>query len=895
MDFFYRYHHRKQRALLLFIGLYFFLFCTLVSASGSSPDLYPFKPSPAGKALTSTHIIEEGAISLDGKLDESIWTESHVLKDFTQHAPDEGAPASEKTEVRVLYSKDSLYVGVRAFDSEASKIKSILARRDSKCPSDWIKIWIDSYHDRLTAFEFSVNPCGVKRDVHWSKDRRQDDNWDAVWDVEVSIDDEGWTAEFKIPFSQIRFPVKESHTWGFQAGRVIARKNETSYWRHIPKGGAQFVSLFGDLTGIEGIPSPKRLQLLPYGVMRGEYEPAVEGNPFKTGSDYLSNMGLDAKYGVSSNLTLDVTINPDFGQVEADPADVNLTAFETYFQEKRPFFIEGRDMLRFSLGSSIMERDSLFYSRRIGRRPQGYPSGAKYYSKPDFTTILGAFKLTGKTAGGWSIGIMEAVTSSENASVVTWGGEKTTQRVEPLANYFLGRADKEWRNGRSVFGFIFTAVNRNIQEERLEFMRNAAYSGGISFRHRWASDTLEMSGFLIQSYIRGSEEAILDAQESSARYYQRPDAEHLELDPARTSLSGYAGNFIIAKIGGGHWRWSLGARGFSPGFEVNDMGYMRDVDEIRPHARLAYYEYKPGKLFRDYNFSMTFWQSYDFAPTHLSTNISFRSSFSFLNFWNISVDVNRSMERLSTSQLRGGPAVLVPGSWRIGGSFRSNTQRDFHFSIRGSASLSDHGAKNYSLSGTLTARPSERLHLSLSPRYSDALRMLQYTSKEYSDSQTHYILSRINQKTVSLTLRLNYTITPNLSLQLYTQPYVSAGKYSEFKEVIEPRAEKYDDRWHIFTSEELVLKDGVYYLSPFSEPGEVFTFGDPDFNFRQFRLNFVLRWEYLPGSTLYLVWQNGINDYADFGELSIGDDLRQLFSSPSDNAFMLKISYWFNI
>jgi hypothetical protein len=325
------------------------------------------------------------------------------------------------------------------------------------------------------------------------------------------------------------------------------------------------------------------------------------------------------------------------------------------------------------------------------------------------------------------------------------------------------------------------------------------------------------------------------------------------------------------------------------------MGYMRDVDEIRPHIRLAYYEYKPGKLFREYNFSLTLYQTYDFAPTHLSTNASLRTSFRLLNYWNISVDINRSQESLSTSQLRGGPAVLIPSSWRIGGSLRTNTQRDFHFSLRGSASLSDHGAKTYSLSGTLTARPSERLHLSLSPRYSDAVRKLQYTSKEYSDSQTHYILSRINQKTVSLTLRLNYTLTPNLSLQLYTQPYISAGKYSEFKEVIEPRAEKYDDRWHIFTSEELFLKSGVYYLSPLSEPGEVFTFGDPDFNFRQFRLNFVLRWEYLPGSTLYLVWQNGINDSADLGTLSIQDDLKGLFSSPSDNAFMLKISYWFNI
>jgi hypothetical protein len=888
-------HLLEKRSIINAALSSFIILCLLSGYSfGKSLDGKAFKPGSSGRALVSTHIIDENTVRLDGKIDEAIWKDAHILTDFTQHAPDEGAPATERTEVRVLYSKDSLFVGVRAFDSEAARIKSILARRDSMCPSDWIRIWIDSYYDRLTAFEFGVNPCGVKRDVHWSNDRKPDDNWDAVWDVKVSIDEEGWTAEFKIPFSQIRFPVKESHTWGFQVARVIARKNEISYWRHIPRGSPQFVSLFGDLTGIEGIPSPKRLQLLPYAVARSEYTQSEEGNPLRTGSDYLGSMGLDTKYGVSSNLTLDVTINPDFGQVEADPADVNLTAYETYFEEKRPFFIEGRDMLSFSIGSGP-EHDSLFYSRRIGRRPQGYPTDAEYYNTPYFTTILGAFKLIGKTPRGWSIGLLEAVTSIEKASVVTWSGIREKQIVEPLANYFVGRAEKEFRNGRSIFGFIFTAVNRNIQDEHLEFMRKAAYSGGANFRHRWANDTLEISGYFLQSHIRGSEEAILLAQESSARYYQRPDATHLELDPTRTSLSGFSGSLTFSKIGGGRWRWALGIRGTSPGFEVNDMGYMRDVDEIVPWIWLGYYEYKPGKIFRDYNFHFTFWDSYDFAPNRTHIGASLNADFRFLNYWKISFDFYRGQEFLSTAKLRGGPAVLIPGDWSLGASLTTNTQKDFYVYMRAGASLSDHGARSYSLSGSFTIRPSDRIHLSLSPGFHDSFRLLQYISEENSDSQAHYILSRINQKTVSLTLRLNYTLTPNLSLQLYTQPYVSAGKYSEFKEVIEPRADNYEDRLHIFTSEELVLKDSIYYLAPYSEPGEIFTFGDPDFNFRQFRLNFVLRWEYLPGSTLYLVWQNGINDYAEYGDISIGDDLKDLFSSPSDNAFMLKISYWFNL
>lgn len=832
-------------------------------------------------------------IEIDGELAESSWERASILTGFVQHNPNEGAPASERTEVKILYSKDCLYIGVRAFDSEPEKIKSILTRRDSHSPSDWIKIWVDSYHDHRTAFEFAVNPAGVKRDVYWSSDIRKDDDWDVVWDVEISIDEQGWKAEFRIPFSQIRFPNKEIHTWGFQASRVIARKNETSYWRHIPKGVPQFVSLFGDLTGIKEIPAPKRIQFVPYTLGIGSFKPKKEGNPFRTGSRYLSNFGLDLKYGVSSNLTLDATFNPDFGQVEADPAQVNLTAFETYFAEKRPFFIEGRNILSFSLGSGY-ERESLFYSRRVGRRPQGSPSSAQYTQKPENSTILGAFKLTGKTASGWTIGIMEALTGKEQASLITWEGERTRETVEPLTNYFLGRIEKEFRDGRSAMGFIFTAVNRRIEEESLEFLRRAAYSGGFGFRHRWAKDTYEVQGYFLGSHILGSEEAILRAQESSARYFQRPDATHLELDPSRTSLSGYSGAFSFTKIGGGHWRWSLAGRVRSPGFEINDMGYMRDADEIVQSIRISYREYKPGKVFRNYDINLTYWNSWDFAPTHLGQTGSLRAHFQFLNYWNIDFNLTRSQERLSTSHLRSGPSVLIPGNWRFGGGLRTDSRKDIHFNIRGSLSLSDHGAKTYSLSSGLNFRPSGRIHFSLSPRFSDSNRRLQYIKKKDIDDQAHYILSRIDQTTVSLTLRLGYTLAPNLSLQLYTQPYVSAGKYSEFKEVIQPRAETYDDRWHIFRGQELSYQDGYYHIAP---PGtdEEIIFANPDFNFRQFRLNLVVRWEYLPGSIMYLVWTSGINDYSYDGTLSLGNDLKGLFGSPSNNAFLLKISYWFNL
>lgn len=879
--------------LLILIGLHLLISPSFLQAKKSEKGEQRSENSYPDEKTAQADVLSQDPIEIDGKLEESSWAMASVLTDFIQNNPDEGASATERTEVRVLYSKDCLFIGVQAFDSEPEKIKSILTRRDSNPPSDWIKIWIDSYHDHRTAFEFAVNPAGVKRDVYWSSDTRRDDDWDAVWDVEVSTDKKGWKAEFRIPFSQIRFPKKEIHTWGFQVSRHIARKNETSYWRHVPKGVPRFVSLFGDLTGIKEIPAPKRIQFLPYTLGKGSFRSKEEGNPFQTGSRYLSNMGLDLKYGVSSNLTLDATFNPDFGQVEADPAQVNLTAYETYYSEKRPFFIEGRNILNFSLGGGY-ERESLFYSRRIGRRPQGDPSSAQYTHKPENTTILGAFKLTGKTASGWTIGIMETLTGKEQASVVTWEGERIKETVEPLTNHFLGRIEKEFRDGRSAFGFIFTAVNRRIEEESLDLLRKAAYSGGFGFRHRWAKDTYEVSGYLLGSHILGSEEAILLAQESSARYFQRPDATHLELDPTRTSLSGFTSAFSFTKIGGGHWRWSLSGRARSPGFEVNDMGYMRDADEITQSIWISYREYRPGEVFRDYDISLSFWNSWDFAPIHLGQGGSLRTRFRFLNYWNIEFDLDRTQERLSASHLRSGPAVLIPGNWRFGVNIRTDSREDFHLNFRGSLSLSDHGAKTYSLSPSLNFRPSGRVDLSLSPRISDASRRLQYITNENINGHDHYILSRIDQTTISLTFRLNYTLTPNLSFQLYSQPYISAGKYSEFKEVIQPRAKDYDHRWHIFRGQELSFQNGYYYIFP---PGteEGIIFDNPDFNFRQFRLNLVVRWEYLPGSIMYLVWTNGINDYTSEGTLSLGNDLKSLFRAPSNNVFLLKISYWFNL
>lgn len=834
------------------------------------------------------------AVILDGLLDEEVWGQAPLISGFIQQQPEEGAPASEKTEIRLLYSRNDLYVGVQAFDSEPEKIRALLSRRDSMPPSDWIRIYIDSYYDHRSAFEFAVNPAGVKRDVFWSNDRRPDDDWDAVWDVAVTRDHLGWSAEFRIPFSQIRFPRRSQQVWGFQAARVIARRNETSHWSRIPRGVPQFCSLFGILTGIYDIPAPQRLQVVPYALGLGAFEPKEAGNPFQTGRSFLSNAGLDVKYGLTSNLTLDATFNPDFGQVEADPADVNLTAYETYFSEKRPFFMEGGHMLNSQIGSGY-DRESLFYSRRIGRQPQGSVSDALFSCSPDAATILGAAKLTGKTAGGWSIGLLEAVTGREQADVVNLENGREKQVVEPSANYLLGKLEKEFRNGRSALGIIMTAVNRNIQDQALDFLRSAAYSGGLSVRHRWGGDAYEMKGSLLGSHLRGSEEAIEGVQTSSAHYFQRPDAEHLDLDPTRTSLTGSAGSLSFSKIGGGCWRWSVSARTRSPGFEVNDMGYMKEADSIIQSNWLSYHEYRPGPLFRDYEFSMSYWNSWDFGMVHESTGLRLRSEFRLLNYWQLEFGANRNTQRRSSSHLRGGPSVLIPGDWSLSGQLRTDSRRPLYLHLRSSVNLADNDADTFSLSSGVTIRASDRLDLSLSPSLSDSCRRLQYIDSLESEMMTHYLLGRIDQTTVALTLRLNYTVRPNLSLQLYSQPFISAGIYQEFKEVTHPLAAAYDDRWHIYGPDELILSEGTYLLSPANEPTADFSFSDPNFNYRQFRLNLVVRWEYLPGSTMYVVWTNGMNDSISRGTLELGEDLRELFSAASNNIFLVKFSYWFSL
>ena len=415
-------------------------------------------------------------IQIDGILKESVW-KSEGYNDFTQSDPIDGAEPTEKTIVWVAYDDKALYIGARLYDSHPELIVSRLGRRDDFLDSDWFIFAVDPYYDRRSGFQFAVNPAGSIVDWTLYNDEWNDNTWDGVWDWGVNIDDKGWSVEIKIPFNQLRFEKKERYIWGVNFVRIIKRKNERDTFVWIPKEDSGYVSHFAKLIGIENINTGRHIEFLPYTVGQATFSPSQPGNPFQTGKDYLGNIGFDLKVGVKSNLTLDVTVNPDFGQVEVDPAVINLTAYETYYQEKRPFFIEGSNIFNaFGKGGSTMDVNinfsspSFFYSRRIGRPPQGDVTHDGYVNFPDKTTILGAFKLTGKVKG-WNLGFINALTAREYAEIDS-NGERFKEEVEPFTYYGVLRLQKEFNEGRQGLGFIATSVIRDLRNKNLEDILN---------------------------------------------------------------------------------------------------------------------------------------------------------------------------------------------------------------------------------------------------------------------------------------------------------------------------------------------------------------------------------------------------------------------------------------
>jgi hypothetical protein len=870
----------------------------------SAPAGAAANQSPAGpvKKVYITRHVNPHAPAIDGKIDEPAWDKVEWAGGFIQHEPDENQPPTEPTSFKILYDDKNLYVAIRAEDSQAKMIERRISRRDN-VEGDLVGILLDSYCDQRTAFCFYVNAAGVKKDELMTNngEGEPDGSWDPIWDVETAVDGQGWTAEMRIPFSQLRFGAKEEHVWGLEVLRNLFRKNETEIWQPIPRNAPGVVHLFGELRGISGIRPPRQFELMPYAVAKGLTFPRVDGNPFATGRNGTLYGGLDGKVGVTNDLTMNFTVNPDFGQVEADPSVVNLTAFETYYEEKRPFFIEGRNILNFQImgGDGDSSSDNLFYSRRIGRLPQAEASAGEgaFVKTPSATSILGAFKLTGKTRSGLSIGVLESVTGRENARVFE-NGLYTRTPVEPLTNYFGLRLQKDFNQGGTILGGMVTATNRSLRNDSLRFLHDEAYSGGFDFMHSWRNKTYALEFNSVFSYVRGTPEALLRTQTSSVRYFQRPDASYLSLDPTRTSLFGHGGTATFGKQGGGHLAFIVGGTWRSPGLELNDMGYLRQADEIMEFAWAGYRFYKPFSIFRSLNINANQWRGWNFGGENIFDGGNINVHADFKNYWNAGFGINRNASGLSASALRGGPSLLSAGRWNTWVQVETDMRSKVRFEVMGFTQDADNGdARTREIEAGVVINPSRALSLALTPGYTTNRSELQYIATTSFAGEPRYIFGAISQKTVSLTIRLNYSLNPELSVQFYGQPFIGSGQYSRFKRITEPRSRVWDARYRIFAGSELALDgaSGLYSVDENGDGAPDYTFGRPDFNFLQFRSNLVLRWEYSPGSALYVVWSQGRTGAFSEGNLSFGRDLGRLFDAPQENVFLIKFSYCFQL
>lgn len=835
-------------------------------------------------------------ISVDGKLDEPAWLKANWQNDFIQYEPSEGKPPGQKTEFAILLDENHIYVGFKAWDTHPDSIVQRLSRRD-EFDGDVLAVQFDSYFDKRTAFSFMVNAAGIKNDFMISNDgNTEDKTWDPIWLVKTSQDDKGWYAEMRIPLTQLRFEGNEQQTWGLQLGRLLFRKQEVSLWAPASKKISGFVSQYGELKGLKNLKSRKIADITPYVVARTDrYEKEPE-NPFKKlGKRNRINGGVDGKIGLTNNLTLDFTINPDFGQVEADPSEVNLTSFETFFQEKRPFFIEGKNILSFPLmfGDGGFSAENLFYSRRIGRRPHNSPEiqDGEFIDAPEFTSILGAAKITGKTKTGWSLGIMESLTSEEFADIRN--GKQRSEMVEPFTNYTIGRVQKDFDNGNTILGGMVTSVNRNLEEKQLDNLHKSAYTGGIDFVHKWHNKDWEFNLSSYFSRVEGSAEAISNTQKSWIHGFQRPDATHIEFDPTRTSLSGQGGKITLAK-NGGKLKFMAATAWKSPGLELNDVGYMRQADNILEVVWVGYRIYEPFSIFRNLNLNLNQWTQWNFAGELTGPGGNMNMHTTFKNYWSFHLGSNFNGEGLSTTELRGGPAIKLPGTKNIWFAFGSNEQKKLTGEVEFMALKgNEKGSKemlNYNVS--LGYRPSKNLKITLSPSFTTNNDELQYVTQQEYSGKTEYIFARINQKTLSASLRVNYNITPDLSIQYWGQPFLSSGKYTEFKKITDGRADDYTGRFRNFAGNEISLNASAeqYQISD-QVQNKLYSFGQPDFNVKEFLSNMVVRWEYLPGSTIYLVWSQTRNHSISNGNFDFRNDMTSLFDNKPYNVFLLKMSF----
>lgn len=900
------------------------LFCltspVVVSQAAAQPPATAQRQDPGGHSIPVPSVRAArrvGAITLDGVLNDSAWAAATAVTEFTQVDPDEGKPGSERTEFRILFDEDALYVGARLYDSQgAAGVRTRLVRRDEDFNSDNIGVVIDGFHDHLGRAFFDLNPSGSKADFLGIGVSCCDSGWDPVWQAATRIDSEGWSAEMRIPLNQLRFGSAPVQTWGLQLRRFIHRRNELQQWAFWRKNESGGPSRFGHLEGLELGKASRHLELLPYVAAKTSDVAAEPGDPFNSGSVHSTRMGLDVKYLLSSNLILDATINPDFGQVEVDPAVVNLTAFETSFPERRPFFVASSGVFGFGgfncFFCSNVSSLGAFYSRRIGRSPTGADlahSSGKFAHVPGATAILGAAKITGRTANGWTIGVLDAVTNRERATVELADGSRRSQVVEPLANFFVGRLKKDMQGGNLILGGILSAVNRSLDDEFVPRLTKHAEVLGGDWVYTWKNRTYSWRGLAAISNLDGDPRVVLARQHSSARYFQRPDRDRRSTggfftdayDSTATAMRGFGYYSRLAKDAG-NWMWEAAVNARTPGFETNDVAFQTRADYLWYNANLVRLWLKPGRWYRDFGILVGGQRqtNYDGDLTDAQAQIFFRSTTP--QFWNWSTFYLRRPAVMDDRLLRGGPLVERPGT----GFYSAEVSSDFRKTVAVNANV---GLASNTLGGWGTDlgffvryRPSSRMTLSLGPSWNTSGGLFQYVTAVRDSTATafygsRYIMAGLDQKQLSLETRVNLTFSPTMTFEMFAQPLIASGKYYDFKEFDAPRRGAYSvfgtDRGTITETRDSTGAVTTYIIDPDgSGPARSISLGNPDFNFRSLRGSALFRWEYRPGSVLYVAWTHSRANSIPLGDFNFQRDFQGIFDSRSDNILLVKASWW---
>lgn len=849
------------------------------------------------RVYTITKISDGARPAMDGRLDEDFWAKQAEWSDpFVQVMPYERTPTASPTKVKLLYDNKYIYVGVYCKDAFPEKMNRFIGNRDDNSIGDLVSVAFDTYHDYRAAPEFNLNSGGNKTDLIVTDKLGVNLSWNAVWEGRTHINraDSSWTAEIRIPFNQLRYNrISESDIWGLHVRRIIRRNNEVQNWSLIPLKNNGHVFSFGEMHGMTDLPKPRGIEILPY--VMGKYikEPEIPGSPYQKGYLRKGNAGLDAKMAFS-DYTLDLTVNPDFGQVALDPSVMNLTAYETFYDENRPFFQEGKHILDFPTGTDMM-----FYTRRIGALPSLSPEGIDnvtgFAETIENVPIIGALKLTGTNRRGVTLGIVESVTAPSSIRV-TQNGTERSEAIEPLTNYTAARVQKNWK-GNTLLGGMLTSVNRALNEPHIENYRiRNAFTAGIDFMQFFANRLyyVDMKGMF--SSLNGSSEAVTRLQRNAIHYYQRTSGrDYLKVDENRTSLNGTGGYLKVGRKGNAKWSFSETFSWLSPGFDLNDIGYLKQADKLSNETVIEFRQTSAWKNFRSNTLTLTQLNQWNYGGRSYGNSFILGWKSMFLNRYEVNLVQTYGRNQVDSRRLRGGPDIRFGEWYNMEATVNTDKAKRVMFMMQYSGNYNLYGDYGFNtLAPSLTLRLGNHVYLTGKFSYAWNPDDMQYVSTIPLPTQSEpvYIVGHMDQKTYGMTMKLQVNVTPDISLQWYGAPFTSTARFGDFKKAINPESHLRDNRFYAFSSNEISLSDGKYTVHTDSEN---YSFTNPDFNFNEFRSNFVARWEYRPGATLYFVWQHSMSNRAGYFLPGWDRNLDRMFGLPSTNVFMVKMNYWFNL